>query len=235
MIARRQFLGAAAALIAASPLAARASSPVQIGTLGAGHIGGTLGGLWVKAGHPVMFSSRHPQELKDMAERLGPLAHAGTVAEAIAFADAVLLAVPYRALPQIGKDFARELAAKSLVLDACNPFTWRDGEIADWARKKGAGLATAELLPGAKLVRAFNAISYARLASLAEQGGGTNGMPIAGDDAGAIALASTLIREIGFEPVLVGPLAMGRHLVPGTALAGERAPEAIRRIAATLD
>ena len=148
---------------------ARAATPVRIGTIGAGNIGGTLGSLWVKAGHPVMFSSRHPKALKGMVEALGPLAHAGTVAEAIAFADAVLLAVPYRALPQIGKDFARQLATKKLVLDACNPFPWRDGEVADWARKKGAGLATAELLPGAKLVRAFNAISYARLPEIANE------------------------------------------------------------------
>jgi len=60
-------------------------------------------------------------------------------------------------------------------------------------------------------------------------------MPIAGDDAQAIAIASRLIRDIGFEPVLVGGLAMGRHLMPGTPLAGELAPDEIRRIAATLD
>jgi predicted dinucleotide-binding enzyme len=60
------------------------------------------------------------------------------------------------------------------------------------------------------------------------------GMPIAGDDARAIDIASGLIREIGFEPVLVGGLAMGRHLVPGTPLAGEHSPRELRSIAATL-
>jgi predicted dinucleotide-binding enzyme len=59
-------------------------------------------------------------------------------------------------------------------------------------------------------------------------------MPMAGDDANAIAVASRLVREIGFEPVVVGPLAMGRHLIPGTPLAGEHTPEQIRSIAATL-
>ena len=63
---------------------------------------------------------------------------------------------------------------------------------------------------------------------------GRIGMPIAGDDAKAIEVASRLIREIGYEPVLVGGLAMGRHLVPGTPLAGEHSPEEIRKIAATL-
>jgi predicted dinucleotide-binding enzyme len=59
-------------------------------------------------------------------------------------------------------------------------------------------------------------------------------MPIAGDDAKAIAVASRLIRDIGYEPVLVGSLEFGRHLVPRTPLAGERTPDEIRRIAATL-
>ncbi|MGB8436903.1 MAG: hypothetical protein WCE38_21875, partial [Burkholderiales bacterium] len=64
---------------------------------------------------------------------------------------------------------------------------------------------------------------------------GRVGMPIAGDDAQAIAVASRLIREIGYEPVLIGGLAMGKYLVPGTALSGERTPGEIRRIAATLN
>jgi lactate dehydrogenase-like 2-hydroxyacid dehydrogenase len=71
-----------------------AVQPLKIATIGAGHIGGTLGSLWVKAGHPVMFSSRHPEELKDLAAGLGPLAHTGTTAEAVAFGDVILLAVP---------------------------------------------------------------------------------------------------------------------------------------------
>jgi hypothetical protein len=60
-------------------------------------------------------------------------------------------------------------------------------------------------------------------------------MPIAGDDAEAVQLASRLIREIGYEPVLIGGLAVGRYLVPGTALSGERSAEEIRRIAAGLE
>ena len=59
-------------------------------------------------------------------------------------------------------------------------------------------------------------------------------MPIAGDDPNAIALATQLIKEIGFEPVLVGGLAMGKYLVPGTPLAGEHTPTEIRQIVATL-
>jgi predicted dinucleotide-binding enzyme len=59
-------------------------------------------------------------------------------------------------------------------------------------------------------------------------------MPIAGDDKEAIALASRLIRDIGYEPVLVGGLEMGKHLMPGTPLAGEHSPEEIKQIVASL-
>jgi predicted dinucleotide-binding enzyme len=59
-------------------------------------------------------------------------------------------------------------------------------------------------------------------------------MPIAGDDQQAVAIASELIREIGFEPVLIGGLEKGRHLLPGTPLAGERTADEVKRIAAQL-
>jgi 8-hydroxy-5-deazaflavin:NADPH oxidoreductase len=234
MATRREFLIGAALLAALPPMSRAADAPVKIATIGAGRIGSALGGLWAKAGHPVMFSSRHPQELKDLVNGLGPLAQAGTVPQAIAFADVVLLAVPYGALPQIGKDYAGALAAKELVIDACNPFPSRDGEIGVWARERGAGRATAELLPGARLVRAFNAIGAGRLPEIASRKGEPVGMPMAGDDVHAVAVASSLMREINFEPVLIGPLAMGRHLIPGTPLAGEHTAAEIRSIAANL-
>ena len=98
---------------------------------------------------------------------------------------------------------------------------------------RSAGWFT-ELLPGARLVRTFNAVGYARLPAAAQRQGERTGMPMAGDDAGAIAVASRLVREIGFEPVVIGPLAMGKYLIPGTPLAGEHAPEKLRQIAATL-
>lgn len=67
---------------------------MRIGVIGSGHIGGTIGGLWVKAGHPALFSSRHPDQLKDLATGLGSLALAGTVDQAIAFSEVAFLAAP---------------------------------------------------------------------------------------------------------------------------------------------
>ena len=239
---RRRFVqtaGAAALIFALGSLpvaalaAGDAAGKMKIGVIGSGKIGGTLGGLWVKAGHEVMFSSLDLEHDKALAASLGPNARAGTPRDAAAFGEVLLMAVPYGALPQLGRDLADLIKGKA-VIDACNPFPSRDGEIATWAREKGAGLASAELLRGALIVRAFNAISYARLPEIAHRQGERIGMPMAGDDANAIKVASRLVREIGFDPVVVGSLAMGRHLIPGTALAGEHAPEQIRRIIATL-
>ena len=236
---RRAFLraGAAGLMLGALPYAARtatgAEAGLKIGTVGSGRIGSTLGEIWLKAGHEVMFSSLDLEYDKALAARLGGRARAGTTREAAAFGEVLLIAVPYSALPQVGRDLAALINGK-VVIDTCNPIVARDGEIATRAREKGAGLASAELLPGARLVRAFNAIGYSSMQSAGQRKGERMGMPIAGEDAGAIAVASRLVREVGYEPVLVGPLAMGRYLMPGTPLAGERAPEEIRRIAATL-
>ena len=121
-------------------------------------------------------------------------------------------------------------------MDVSNPIARRDGDdLVKWVGEQGgAGLATAKLLPGAHLVRAFNAIGSGRLAALAHRAGEPAGVPIAGDDAKAIAVAESLIRGIGFEPVLVGGLAMGKYLVPGTPLGGEHTPAELRRIAGGL-
>ena len=240
---RREFLraaGTAAAGLALGALphaawaARNAGAGLKIGIIGSGRIGSTLGALWLKSGHEIMFSSLDLEHDKALAARLGGKARAGTSKEAAAFGEVVLIAVPYSALPQVGRDLADSIKGK-VVLDASNPIPRRDGEIATWAREKGAGIASAELLPGARIVRAFNAIGYSKLPEIAQRQGERTGMPMAGDDANAIAVASRLVREVGFEPVVIGPLAMGRHLLPGMPLAGEHTPAAIRKIAATLN
>ena len=236
---RRGFLRAAAATLAfcGLPWPAGAANPaagkMRIGIIGSGRVGSALGTVWAKAGHEVMFSSLDLEHDRKLAAGVGPNARAGTPRQAAAFGDVLLISVPYGALPQIGKDLA-DLLKDKMVIDTCNPFPGRDGDIAVWAREKGAGLASAELLPGARIVRTFNAVSYVRMAEAGQSPGPRSGMPMAGDDAATIATASRLVRETGFEPVLIGPLAMGRHLMPGTPLAGERPPGDIRRIAATL-
>ncbi|HEX2492902.1 MAG TPA: NADPH-dependent F420 reductase [Steroidobacter sp.] len=237
IVNRRAFIklaGAATTAVMAGGLPTRAASPssTNIGIIGSGNVGSALGRSWVNSGHEVMFSSRNMDHDKALAAELGERARAGTPREAAVFGEVVLIAVPYGALPGLGKSLKDVLEGK-IVIDACNPFPSRDGEIANWAREKGAGLASAELLSGARIVRAFNAIGAARMGAARESPGKT-GMPIAGDDAEAIAVASRLIRDIGYEPVLIGGLGMGKYLLPGTLLAGEHTPDEIREIAGKL-
>ncbi len=204
----------------------------KIGIIGSGNVGSALGRVWAKAGHPVMFASRNLEHDKQLAAEVGANARAGTPAEATAFGDVVVFAVPYRALPDLGKELAGAIKGK-VIIDTCNPFPQRDGEIANRAREEGAGRVSAELLPGARIVRAFNAVGAARMGQVHEQPGRV-GMPIAGDDKEAIEVASRLVREIGFEPVVVGGQDKGKYLMPGTPLAGEHSPDEVRKIAATL-
>ena len=209
------------ALLALSARAARAQNsatqPLKIATIGAGHIGGTLGSLWVKAGHPVMFSSRHPEELASLVQGLGSLAKSGTVAEAIAFGDAVLIAVPYGAYPQLGKDYASQLAGK-VVLDAGNAVAARDGEITTEAKQEGIGLTSAKYLPGARIVRAFNSMSHKFFISEANRSGARMAIPLAGDDKDALTIASTLVHDAGFDPVVIGPLTRAKDFAQGAPL-----------------
>ena len=229
----RRFFVAAAVAALILPFSAHAAEKLKIGIIGSGNVGSAIGAVWVEAGHEVMFSSRDIEHDRALAARLGGGARAGSPREAAAFGEVVMVSVPYHALPAVGKD-AGDLLEGKVVIDTNNPFPNRDGEIAEWAREKGAGLATAELLPGARLVRAFNAIGAESMGSQHKDPGSV-GMPIAGDDAEAVEVASRLIRELGYEPVLIGGLDKGRYLVPGTALAGERTADEIRRIAAELE
>ncbi len=202
---------------AAALPAARAADegPLQIGVIGTGNIGGNLARLWAKAGHELVISSRHPEELQELARSLGPKVRVGTPREAAAFGEVVLISVPYVALPQVGRDYRAELEGK-VVLDTGNPYPQRDGEMAEEARRKGTGVASAEFLPGTRLVRAFNAINYNDLRSEAHRAPPRVGIPLAGDDKEALAVASRLVRDAGFDPVVVGPLSRAREFDVGT-------------------
>ncbi len=227
---RRSFLRIAATTFAwlslaglsrpASAETAASQKSVKIGVIGSGHIGGTLGALWVKAGHEVLFSSRHPDELKGLVESLGPAARAGTPREAAVFGEVVLISVPYHAVPEIGRDLANELAGK-VVLETGNPYPSRDGDMAVKARARGTGLASAEFLPGVRLVRAFNSVGYMSLRSEAHRSGDRVAIPLASDDRQALAVASQLVEDAGFEPVVVGALIRAKDFDVGTPVYGQ--------------
>src|ERR1051326_5423993 len=207
------------AMAAVSGAAFAQSTTLKIATIGAGNIGSTVGGFWIKAGHPVLLSSRHPEELKPLVDRLGPLARAGTVREALAFGDVVLMAVPYGVYPQIARDYGKDFAGK-IVIDAGNAVIARDGEIAKPARENGVGLTSAKLFPGARIVRAFNILGSGRVASLSNRPEGRIAIPMAGDDPEALKVASALVRDAGFEPVILVSLQRSKVFEQGGPLYG---------------
>ncbi|HET9982942.1 MAG TPA: NADPH-dependent F420 reductase [Longimicrobiales bacterium] len=207
---------------------------MRIGILGAGHIGGTAARLFVRAGHDVEVSnSRGPDSLRELVAELGPRARAGTIQDAAAFGDVVLLAVPWRAQEAMPRP---ETVAGKIVIDAMNPYT-PTGGIYDL----GGSTSSEEVqkrLPGARLVKAFNTMHYRTLAS--------EGRPdrpfeerlaifLAGDDADAKRVVAELIEKIGFAPVDTGSLREGgRSQQPGSPiynrpLTGREAREAVAR------
>jgi predicted dinucleotide-binding enzyme len=180
------------------PLSA-AEAPLKIGIVGTGNIGGALATHWAKAGHELVISSRHPEELHEAAK----------------FGDVILLSVPYKATPQVGRDLANDWKGK-ILLDTGNPYPFRDGEMATDARKRGTGVTSKEFLPGVRLVRAFNAINESNLKNDGNRKGGLWAIPLASDDAEALKVAERLVRDAGFDPVVVGGLARAREFDVGS-------------------
>jgi hypothetical protein len=187
---------------------------VNIGVIGSGNIGATAARLFAAAGHQVAISnSRGPETLEDLVEEIGPGVRAATVEDAAGFGEVVMEAIPfgrYTSLP------AERLAGK-VFITASNYYPARDGEM-DLGGRASSELV-AEHLSGARVVKAFNTIYFARLRD--------NGRPeapvekrevifVSGDDGEAKGVVSGLIEEIGFAPVDVGTLAESRRQEPGS-------------------
>jgi predicted dinucleotide-binding enzyme len=191
---------------------------MDIGIIGAGRMGTTLARLFVDAGHRVKLSnSRGPASLADLVAELGPNASAGSTAEVAAFGEVVVIATQWRqtadAVAGIGH------WDRTIVIDTTNNrFGPRPGDVFD-LNGRGSSEVVAELVPGARLVKAFN---HQPIPSLAEMSSGRNALFLAGDDAGARRTVADLIRSIGGEPFDTGSLRDGGALMQsgGGPLAG---------------
>jgi 8-hydroxy-5-deazaflavin:NADPH oxidoreductase len=172
--------------------------------------------LLVRAGHDVLFSSRDPAKHTALTRHLGSHAKAGSFREAAVFGEAVLIAVPYGAMPAIAQELADVFVGK-IVLDACNPYQPDPAPFRQAIEREGVALATARLLPGARVVRAFSAVDATSVEASAAGSGTRLGVPIAADDADARAVVAQLVRDAGCEPVVVGGLADARSFQRGGA------------------
>ena len=187
---------------------------MRIGVIGAGWLGGTVGGVWAKAGHEVLLSSRHPGKLAAMIRELAPRASVGTPAEAAAFGEVVLIATPYGELETIGRDLGDALKGK-IVLDACNPYPPDPEAFRREIETVGVAVSTAKYLPGARLVRAFSAVDATSIEASAAGRSAKLGVPLASDDDDALRVAEQLVRDAGCEPIVVGNLAAARSFQRG--------------------
>lgn len=192
---------------------------MKIGIIGAGMIGSTLAKLWAEAGHDVIVASRHPEELAPLVEKIGERAKAGTPTEAAALGNVVMLTVPLKAIPDLAGDLRQELDGK-IVLDTGNAYERRDGLAASDAATDAKGTAgwAAAMFPGARWVKAFNTVYFKTLDTEAHRDGDRVGIPLASDDGNALDVVSELVRDAGFDPVIVGDLARGKEFEPNTPM-----------------
>ncbi|MGH2487498.1 MAG: NADPH-dependent F420 reductase [Ktedonobacterales bacterium] len=170
-------------------------TPIRIAVLGAGNIGGTLGGKWVAAGHQVAFGVTDPGSTRAQALRadVGQAATIGGIAEALEGAEVVVLAVPGGAVDELLRTHAGGLAGKT-VIDATN-------RMGGGAMNSVAALSQAA--PSARVYRAFNSLGWENFADPVF-GGVQADLFYAGPDGDARATVEQLIGDVGLRPVCAG-------------------------------
>lgn len=185
---------------------------MKIGILGSGLMGGKLGALWAEAGHDVCFAyARSEGKLARLAK--SAKARFGTVAEAVAGADAILLAVHWSRVNDV-LTLAGDLSGM-VVLNCCVPLNDANTDLVVGMTTSGAE-ELAKLRPAARWVSCFNTTpseSFYPVFDRKGQGIAPNVM-VYGDDGDAKQVAGDLIRDIGFEPADTGPLRNARFVEP---------------------
>ncbi len=180
---------------------------MKIGIIGSGDIGGNLGLHLAKAGHEVMFSSRHPEQLSNLAEEAGNKASFGTIKEASDFGSLIILSVPFWAVEEVAKKIGEQEG--KTIIETTNPYPGRDGDMAQEVRdsNRAASEFIAEHFPEAHVIKAFNTIYFKHLRDQAfrpEQE--LRVIPYAGDHQPSLDITKQLIDVMGFVGLYVGKL-----------------------------
>ena len=185
---------------------------MKIGIIGAGNVGSTLGPAIAAAGHDVVVSGSRDGARRARVTTAMSETRVVSVSEAVSFAEAVLLAVPYDAVSAVLTSDVKERLTGKVLIDVTNPVT------PDYMQLT-VGFATsaaeeiARVLPGVRVVKAFNTLFAQTL----------NGAPVAGsaltvfaasDDSTAMKVALDLATSLGYDAVAAGPLKNSRYLEP---------------------
>jgi 8-hydroxy-5-deazaflavin:NADPH oxidoreductase len=183
---------------------------VRVGVIGAGLLGGTLARLLGQHGHEVVLAARRSRAELEPAVAGWPNVTAGERTDVVG-CEVVILAFPWRVAEEAlaGLDLAGHV-----VVDATNPFS-EDFDIIDTGGEGSTG-TVASLLPGARVVKAFNTLPWEHLVEAADERAPTArriGIPIATDDVDALDEVSDLAGDLGFTALHVGGLDAGRELM----------------------
>jgi len=180
---------------------------VKIAIIGVGNVGSALAGTATKAGHQVTLAAKDPSHAEKVAGDTGARA-AGSVADAAADADLIVLAVPGGAAADVVRELGSAASGK-VIVDSTNPLNDTYSDLTT------RGTSNAELLqaeaPDAQVVKAFNTIFASRHGNPTEDGAPIDAF-YAGDDAAAKAKVADLLQSLGFRPIDAGGVRMARTL-----------------------
>jgi predicted dinucleotide-binding enzyme len=189
---------------------------MNIGIVGAGNMGAAMGKAWAAKGHKVLFSfSKDQGKLRAVADAAGPNARAGAPAEAVAFGDVILLAVPWGAVAE-AVQAAGTMRGK--VLFSCVNCLKPDFSGLEIGTTTSAAEEIARLTPGAKVVEALPPMAQILAADSRRLAGQQVGAFYCGDDAGAKQTVAKLLAELDLEAVDAGPLTSARFIEPAGML-----------------
>lgn len=189
---------------------------MKIGIIGAGNMGTGMGKFWAKNGHQLMFSySRSLEKLKVAAESVSPDTLTGTPAEAVQFADVVVLSVTWAAV----EDALQQAGSldRKIVFSCVNPLLPDLSGLAIGTTTSAAE-AIAKLAPGARLVESMPLFAEVLHSTTTQFGEQTPSVFYCGDDVEAKAIVADLLRETGAEPIDAGPLKNARYVEPAGML-----------------
>jgi predicted dinucleotide-binding enzyme len=185
---------------------------MNIGIVGSGEIGATLGRLWAKKGHRILFSFSHdPRKLEELAQECGNGSRAATPYEAVSLSEVVLFSVPWTQIDEVHKQIGR--FDGETVIDTTNPYIDEQMNVQQFDASTSSSEEVARKLEGAKVIKAFNTLRDETLWNRSGQG---LVVFFAGDYPLMKKKIAQLIEDAGFVPYDVGPLREGKKQEPGT-------------------
>lgn len=189
---------------------------MNIGVIGSGNMGASMGKVWTARGHKVLFSfSKDPEKLRTVAANAGPTVRTGTPAEAVAFGDVILLAVPWGAVSEAMKAAG---TLKGKVLFSCVNCLKPDLSGLAVGTTTSAGEEISKFAPEAKVVQALPPMAQILAADSRRLDGQQISTFYCGNDASAKSVVASLLRDLDLDPVDAGLLTSARFIEPAAML-----------------